>query len=1728
MIFALLLGLAASQSTTPTTIHDGQTVDGSKHSFLGGLDLYLFHVSNLTGSDLALTLTTYSDWDDPDLVVSKGSAPTLDNFDWISLTWGMGSIVIPSDELSAETDYYILVSCYTYCRYSLTVSYMSEITLIEGVPMSGILSKGRQQVYKFLTPDTASEQLSIDVTLRNGDIKLFVSKNGEEPGTSNTLPVDKAWHSGMTFSDPVPDVSTWYRAAVVALEDSQFTVIANLNQTEVVDLQASITSYGIVNFSEFNYYKIYVDNENETLSIFLTQFSGDADIYVKAGKAPTRKDYDFCSIQVGNDTLTISSSQRQGINKSVGYYYIGIYGISHSAYGLTASINQESVVWLVPGIPLTSFVDSHDISMHYLNLVPNSVYNISIHLTALSGNPDLYAKLCSSTDVKSCTFTEDELSGQSSSVYSSRNQYGSDSITISHQANSCRANLTCAYLIGVKGSSSSRSDYTVLATYNSTMEQFLQEGRPVSMSVTGGDYKYFKYNVFNITVMQVEFILTPITGDPDLFSSRTYQPSTSNYEMSSRKNGVMVDSIKYAKGVDGETLNGEYHVAVYSTLSSSFSIVAKETIPGTNTTILIYPGHPQKDTLFNSNDTDYRIYYFPIHFTQQTKKPIRVSLTPITGKFSLYVANQLENLDWSREIFWYNWMGYSNGSDPNNVINILPSDPQYKLDSTYLILVNGEEFAYDNTSTYSIVLSVGDGTVILSDDVPYTDQVSDKSYNFYMYPIHEDHQEVTISVTALTGDPDIYVSVFPNNTRPTKPNFDYASNVFGSDTITLDYNRDIKQGCQSTQTSCNLYIGIHGYVASTYTIRVHSKNNLPKALVSGAPETDQLNKTQYNFYYYSASTLVPLSISIQSSQGDADLYVNLMDSTVAGSNTSSWLMPTLYHAQYLSMSTSLIDEINLNNTALGSGCPSGTCIALVGVLCFSDFCRYTIEVNQNSVYTLMEGESKYGYVESGKFVYYSYYCDKDWTDLVFTVTPLSSGDPDLFVSKGRDQRPVHSSSNWNSQSWGGDLVSIMSNDTYFKTGNITMKGIYIIGVYGASASSFTLTANSHSQAITKLTVGQPTYGSVRLNSINYYYFVNSARQDITIQVTPNMGDPVLYANPDASDDDLYGKMPTSTNYTWSSISSSDRYTIKISKDDPNLCLLCNIVIGVLANNYNCSYSIIVSTTASSILLQNGVQYNSRLNTDEYHYYYFQVVNKSDIDVSFTLFSGNGRIFLNTNDTIDKNHYLWTSNDSSKIKHIHIKENDRNLRIGLYYIAVYGEEDASYSVIATTRNSYISLVDGWPQTYSLEYYSQDKLYFTYKIPNGFNSPVYCHLRSFQQEFKPWVYADIYLRSFDSTRDYPSPSIHDQAYNISNYIDYSNTLQMVFMPKPQATKINLAVFGMTRPNHSSDELGDFELVCSSSMQYTVLREGASVIDSSSSSIKTHRYEVNIDTKGKLEVIIIPCEGAVKMEISSNWTMLSQDGPDVVVTRPADGRIVGDINNAQGKYFVTVSQLNANTSTGNTTYQIIAKVVKPGQTKDKLVIPGHDGLIESTRIGRDVLSLFWEPPVYENNDAYEKSSEVVYEIFFTPNEEELMSTACGMYYSWIHNRSIWLGESGAGNTTFEAEFPESDGILNIIAVLPVHDQNWLHYIPYDPISVSRGSPPPHHWIWRFVIWGSASILVVAVALAFIFYKKYRRSQKRLEYEMTDVRNVAAAGLNIQPQPNNYDPLHEEKIDS
>lgn len=93
---------------------------------------------------------------------------------------------------------------------------------------------------------------------------------------------------------------------------------------------------------------------------------------------------------------------------------------------------------------------------------------------------------------------------------------------------------------------------------------------------------------------------------------------------------------------------------------------------------------------------------------------------------------------------------------------------------------------------------------------------------------------------------------------------------------------------------------------------------------------------------------------------------------------------------------------------------------------------------------------------------------------MITVTPLTDGDPDLYVSKGIIQYPTKEEYKWGSVNWRGEHLIIYPSD--FENPE-AIKGEYVIGVFGYVGCEYSILVTNNPSPVVSLVDGQPQIGN---------------------------------------------------------------------------------------------------------------------------------------------------------------------------------------------------------------------------------------------------------------------------------------------------------------------------------------------------------------------------------------------------------------------------------------------------------------------------------------------------------------------------------------------------------------------------------------------------------------------------------------------------------------------------
>ena len=612
--------------------------------------------------------------------------------------------------------------------------------MINGVPQTGIVKLGHYNYFS-LVINSFSSDFTISLNRKWGTPNIYVS-NSQLPTADNT---PSSWSSVggdiLTISPCLP--GTYYIGVYGAgFYSSVFTLFAATFDS-IITLSNGVPFGEDLRSGMYERFQFYVDSLDNDLTIAVTSFGGDPDLFVSTIPYPNSTFHQFAGRSIAADSVTIPSTRL-----IIGVYYISVLGFSNTTFSIVASLSSS--IGLQDGIAQGGTVNYEAVNYYTYDLMTSDPTTLTFSLTPLNGgNVFLYISNITKpipTDVHTFQFSSTKWMTQQQIVINPTNlKYCSG----------------CRYYVAVYGVSVGSA-----ATYSLTLSTAyapltLQDGIPVPGVVASGSYKYFSYSVQDINTFLFITVST-ITGDPDLYvSTSNNKPNVTSYQWRSTYSGS--DTV-VVKPTDKYFKTGIYYISIYAYTDSTFSISASSYNPESNTTsnAILINGQSQTGVVLSQQA---RIYNFAVAGTAADRpRAFTVTVTPLYGDPDIYLRNDSIPITISN----YQWKSRLLGRDS---ITINPSC----YNCTYQILIYG--FI---ESLFKIVATTSDSIVYLDSGIPITDLAQASSYSYFAIVVPTSFSELYISVQAVgSGDPDLYVSTITSN--PTISNHTWSQVRFGDD-----------------------------------------------------------------------------------------------------------------------------------------------------------------------------------------------------------------------------------------------------------------------------------------------------------------------------------------------------------------------------------------------------------------------------------------------------------------------------------------------------------------------------------------------------------------------------------------------------------------------------------------------------------------------------------------------------------------------------------------------------------------------------------------------------------------------------------------------------------------------------------------------------------------------------------------------------------------------------------
>lgn len=1184
-------------ATADATIPLQNGVPQREHVETGKWQYFSIRVDN---PDNALSIVVTPFTGDPDLYVSHYTQrPNETSYEKQSSRYGADSVDF---EPAAVATYYIGVKAYTNSTFSIVAvitpaggNDTSVVTrLLDGEPQQGVVRKDHYHYYR-IQIEEGHEDLMFVLTRNYGDPDIYITADGSFPTRNHYT-----WSSLSTETDVVrisEPRGGMYMVGVFGYQTSGYSLLARTSAI-IVSLQDGVPQRGELVAHQYAYYSLFVDRPDKDITVTVTPFSGDPDLFISTiVHNPTMQNYTWMAMAYRDDSITIP---RTDPNFCYGCtYYIGVYSFTACSYSILATFDEEA--HLVEGEPQSGQVAKG--ALHYYRFqMAGHRSDLTISVTPQSGQASLYV----TTGVHLPTTTDYHWRAISFG--------GSVSMVIHAGEPHYCSGSQCFYNIGVYGLTATH--YSIVATTSEGWVN-LQDGIPFHDWVQPGRFRHFMFTLLDAKPgSSLAVTLTALSGDPDLYISRQYwSPNRTHNEWSSRAIGddaILIEPVQ----------RGTYYMAVEGYVNSTFSIAAYLMDNSQNRTLLLVDGQPQSGVVGQGK---YAQYHFDL---AEPTRALTVTVTRRMGDPDIYITNDGTVPSKSN----YKWSSTAWGEDLVRIRAPAVGD--------YRIAVHGF-----STSSYTIVASTADTILQLSEGVPFRGELEAGQYEYFKFHVPRNDQDLTVTVTALNGDPDLFMS--DEHERPNMTHYKWAARSYREDSITLPRSR-MRVGWY--------YISVLAFTPATITIVA---TLLPEIeLQPGQPQSGVVQYEAGRYYgLYVGEQYRDLTFTLTPLSGNAWMYISRRGEPVHTDPSS-----------YQWASTQSGEQTVVVRRTDPHWCYNCKYTVLVWGASQSVFNLLAASPEEHT--RLVDGVPQRGWTDEGHSQYFAFDLRLPKAALSIVVSPLTGGDPDLFVST-TEPYPSSETHTWSSMAYGADAVNIDYKDPNYKV------GLYYISVYGWRNTTFSILAsvtdlsrNDTSDYIALIN-GQPQIGFLeeRGRSKHYMFIMSgTVRRDVTFTVTPRYGDPDLYIRND-------GLRPTPSFYQWSSRQwGKDEVTIHDS------CLQCNYTILVEAFSKTL-YSIVATTSDAHTRLQSGVPFQGDVKAGKIKYFVMDVDTwDQELVISTTALSGDPDIYISETDTNpwpNATHHDYSALDfGSDVFTI------PRPKFGKYYIGIHGFTDTSFLLTAT--------------------------------------------------------------------------------------------------------------------------------------------------------------------------------------------------------------------------------------------------------------------------------------------------------------------------------------------------------------------------------------------------------------------------------------------------------------
>ena len=828
------------------------------------------------------------------------------------------------------------------------------------------------------------------------------------------------------------------------------------------------------------------------------------------------------------------------------------------------------------------------------------------------------------------------------------------------------------YFITIFGVEESTYVLTATTSHNALT---LRNGESMHEKVLRRHYEYFK--ILLPKGQDLHIGVTAYGGDPDLYVSCKYNATQNDdgypsilaghYDWRGWSMGNDVVTItaaeKYTKCKNQNTV----YAAVHGFEDSVFAITA---LAGNDTIVELEDGRPVQWIVEQYKYARFAVYTGGMSATNRPE--LNLELTPTNCDVDLYVKYcETDDLDECSDATKLDHDKSSKNSEGTETIVIQTVNTAVKWVVLGIYGFDAGEFTVAAWTTSPLVLLEGQAVM---------GQVDKHKYRYFKFHV-ETTADITITLTPLSGDVDLYVANGEKYSHPDKT-------ICQSGHLTNEtwcsrkpaMRVDVVKMIQAP-APYEYIIAVYGFSNSTYTIQGRSSDNSVVSLDQGLPQADEVDANGWRYYRIMAPAYNGGTLRVVTStrEGQIQLYANkctdIQCICFEGTCPQGAVEKRPGKGTYTNLASCDVNSLDsFNGGSLNINVDphvqhENSVAYIIGVHGISAHSEYTLTAlvtgtHGHSLLMLQAGSAVNDFVEKNQYSYYRFSLMQSNKDLTFVVTPFS-GDPDIYIST-KYSYPNRTHYTWSHRSRGRDAITIAESDS--KACHVSQRSDeggmcdYFIAVHGYGAvATYTIMAYLHDNTPKILQRGIPQSGHANQTESQYYQFViTDKKENIVITLTPeDDGDPDLYI--------LLGVIPeggqsvSKTHYHFKSTSWREQETIRINHNDLIREKFCNTTSDVESNEiWQCqlnilvygyrtsSYDIVASTDDRPIRLRNWKPMPGTIQPFSSEYFEFDVDGTSstvDTFIILTPYNGDADLFVGVQcnfTNVDENHYQWVS------------------------------------------------------------------------------------------------------------------------------------------------------------------------------------------------------------------------------------------------------------------------------------------------------------------------------------------------------------------------------------------------------------------------------------------------------------------------------------------------------